>query len=272
MKRVEEDAALWVGDEGDAEAQSLKAWIDALGETLEKTEDPLLRGTEQANPSSESIQHERVDFEDAEDDDDVDVQEQLASSRRRPAHRDGRRRRLRGLVQGVLSSARQDRSPAGRCSCCKTLLTATAGAICLSAYLHYLGHLEALKLSGNNIHEEGMISLARFERLLLAPPLHRRVCRCFGACGKLKAIFLDNNRIGMGGARALGDASAEMASALEVLSVSSNKLTDPACNEYEVLRLRGHSCASIVPRQAAHSLHMPQVALHRHELHRRHVL
>ena len=43
MRRVEEEAARWLGDEEDEEAKSLSVWIDALGETLEKTEDPLLR-------------------------------------------------------------------------------------------------------------------------------------------------------------------------------------------------------------------------------------
>ena len=31
----------------------------------------------------------------------------------------------------------------------------------MAAYLHHLPHLETLKLTGNNIHEAGMLSLAR---------------------------------------------------------------------------------------------------------------
>lgn len=53
--------------------------------------------------------------------------------------------------------------------------------------------------------------------------------RAFRDCEHLKAIVLDDNRIGIAGARALGDASVDKASSLEVLSVSNNKLTDPAC-------------------------------------------
>ncbi|EKX50115.1 hypothetical protein GUITHDRAFT_103928 [Guillardia theta CCMP2712] len=239
MRRVEEDAARWLGDEEDEEAKSLSVWIDALGETLEKTEDPLLRRAmfssflrrAEEQKKSDNIEQEQEDAgseddeEQADEDanhassvsptynleeemnDAFDEKDELEASYKEYCLKHGKTALL--PVADVINALKVKTIKDLDCS---NYSMGDSGATCMAAYLHHLLYLETLKLTGNNIHEAGMLALAK----------------AFRDCEHLKAIVLDDNRIGIAGARALGDASVDKASSLEVLSVSNNKLTDPA--------------------------------------------